>query len=194
MTRRSGFGEVSKGAKIGIIVGVVVLIAVIVFFMFSGSSQSVPEAAQPEPAVQDTTNAAPVSFSITSGNTYQIKNGSTSQYLVAVNGKTGLSNNPSSTPWAITSSGNDYILTSNGLTLVVYGDISKGSINVPGVFTVKDPNPAAQTWNVNITNGNTVTIQNIAKINGGGPSWLSISNNVPLMVSTQDGNSTWTLE
>ena len=175
MTRRSGFGEVSKGAQIGIIVGVVVLIAVIGFFMFNSPS-------------------APAAFSITSGDTYQIKNNSTSQYLVAVNGKTGLSDQPSNTPWTVTSNGDGYILTSNGFTLVIWGDISKGGINVPGVYTVKDPNPDAQTWKVNITNRDTVSIQNIAKINGSGPSWLSISNGVPLMVSSQDSNSTWTLE
>jgi hypothetical protein len=65
MTRRSGFGEVSKGAKIGIIVGVVVVIAVIGFFIFKSSS-SAPEKSETGPelepvvpaSAQSTTNAA----------------------------------------------------------------------------------------------------------------------------------------
>jgi hypothetical protein len=60
MTRGSGFGEVSKGAKIGIMVGVVILIVVIGFFMFKSSSA--PENSESEPVVsapvQSTTNAA----------------------------------------------------------------------------------------------------------------------------------------
>jgi hypothetical protein len=60
MTRRSGFGEVSKGAQIGIIVGVVVLIAVIGFFMFNSSSTPKTDAPESDAPTQDTTNAAPV--------------------------------------------------------------------------------------------------------------------------------------